>query len=492
MLKFTLRTLSFKRGRTMDPRRIADLQRKRLRSLVRRAVEGTAFYREKYRGIDPDRFALADLPPTNKGELMANFDRSITDPEVKRASLVRFMDDPANADKLYLGRYVASHTSGSQGQPLLMIQDQRCVEIFFGLQMTRGNSEPVTLGHAVRHLFRPKKLAVVTLKQGLYPSAALFQHMPAAARRYVDLLWISQTDPDVVGRLNAFRPRLLTGYAGILEILALEAEAGRLRLAPDLQQVVSNSEALTDRAKARIESAFGLHAMNNYATGECPFLSNCCPTDDGAHVNADWAILEVVDDDYRPVPDGTPGSKVLITNLANTTQPILRYEVGDVVTMADAPCRCGSRLPRVARIGGRAADIFWIGEGRRRRQMVNMVLSHAFEYLRDVREWQAVQTAPDRLLVRLEPVPGAILDLASSRPAVDRELALHDFEDVRIDFEVVPRLAPDPKTGKFRRMICELDQTPEPLPVPVPVGAEAEDGPRLTTISGALKAAAPA
>ena len=133
--------------------------------------------------------------------------------------------------------------------------------------------------------------------------------MPAAARRYLDLLWLSQTDPDVVERLNAFRPKVLTGYAGVLEILALEAEAGRLRLAPELRQVVNNSEALTDRAKARIESAFGLHVMNNYATGECPFLSNGCHTDDGAHVNADWAILEVVDDEYRPVPDGTPGQQ---------------------------------------------------------------------------------------------------------------------------------------------------------------------------------------
>jgi phenylacetate-coenzyme A ligase PaaK-like adenylate-forming protein len=486
MLSFTMRTLALRRGRLLDPVRVAELQRRRLRSLVRRAVEGTAFYREKYRGIDPDRFTLADLPPTNKGELMANFDRAVTDPEVSRAGLVRFMDDPANADRLYLGRYVASHTSGSQGQPLLLIQDERCVELFFGLQMTRGNSEPVNVGTALRHLFRPKRLAVVTLKRGLYPSATLFQHMPASVRRYVDLLWISQTDPDMVERLNAFRPRILTGYAGILEILALEAEAGRLRLAPELRQVVSNSEALTDRAKARIESAFGLHAMNNYATGECPFLSNGCPTDDGAHVNADRAILEVVDHDYRPVPDGTPGSKVLITNLANAAQPIIRYEVGDVVTMADVPCRCGSRLPRVARIGGRAADVFWVGEGRRRRQMVNMVLSHAFEYLRDVREWQAIQTAPDRILVRLEPLPGATLDLASSRPAVDRELALHDFQDVRVDFEVVPRLSPDPATGKFRRMISQLGRASGPSPVGV------EDGLGLDPISAASKAAAPA
>src|SRR4051812_14216495 len=175
MLSFSLRTLELKRGRLMDPGRVAELQRRRLRSLVGRAVEATGFYREKYRGIDPERCALGDLPPTNKGELMANFDRAIADPEVNRAGLVRFMDDPANADRLYLGRYVASHTSGSQGQPLLMVQDRRCVELFFGLQMTRGNIEPPTPLTALRYLFRPRRLAVVTLKQGLYPSATLFQ-----------------------------------------------------------------------------------------------------------------------------------------------------------------------------------------------------------------------------------------------------------------------------------------------------------------------------
>lgn len=142
----------------------------------------------------------------------------------------------------------------------------------------------------ISRLIDPVRLAVVTLKRGFYPSATLFQHMPAAARRYVNVLWLSQTDPDLNRRLNDFRPQVLTGYAGVLEMLALESEAGRLRLKPELRQVVNNSEALTDRAKARIQSAFGLHVMNNYATGECIFLSNGCSTNAGAHINADWAI----------------------------------------------------------------------------------------------------------------------------------------------------------------------------------------------------------
>ncbi len=75
MIGFSLRTLALKRSSRLEPERLAELQRRRLRALVRRAIDGSPFYREKYRGIDPERFALADLPPTNKAELMATSTR---------------------------------------------------------------------------------------------------------------------------------------------------------------------------------------------------------------------------------------------------------------------------------------------------------------------------------------------------------------------------------------------------------------------------------
>lgn len=448
----------------MDPGRMATVQEAAFRALVAKAVRGSAFYREKYRGIDTGRCALADLPPTSKAELMAVFDHSVTDPAVTRAGLERFLDDPDNSERLYLGRYVASHTSGSQGQPMWTVQDHRCVERFFGLQMTRGNAEPVGPAQAVWRFFRPRRLAVVTLKRGFYPSASLFQHMPAVARRYVEVLWLSQTDPDLIDRLNAFRPEALTAYAGVLEALAREAETGGLRLFPWLGQAVSHSEALTDRARARVGRAFGVLVMNNYATGECPFLTNGCPTDLGAHVNAESAILEVVDGQNRPVPPGVPGEKVFITNLVNTVQPIIRYEVGDVVTMAEVPCRCGSLLPRVERVGGRAADVFWVGQGGRRRRLIHLVFAHALEYVTELREWQAEQTARNEVLVRLEPLPGSVLDLSSVREAIDRELATYGFDEVGVRLEVVPRLEADPKTGKFRRIVSRFGQDDPPAP----------------------------
>jgi phenylacetate-coenzyme A ligase PaaK-like adenylate-forming protein len=454
MLGFTLRTLALRRARGWSPERIAALQDARLRALLRYAVVRSPFYREKYRGLDLARCDLRELPPTNKTELMAHFDDAVTDRRIRRRELEAFLDDPANEGRPFLGEYAASHTSGSQGQPMLMVQAPAQVELFFGLQMTRGNVKRVTPLEAVRRLVRPARLAVVTLKKGFYPSASLFEYMPPNVRRFIQLLWLSQTDDDLVERLNAFRPTALTAYAGVLEMLALEAEAGRLRLAPELQQITNNSEELTDRARRRLEAAFGLPIINNYATGECPFLTNGCHTDCGAHVNADWAILEVVDDHYRPVPPGTPGRKVLITNLANTTQPFLRYEIGDVVTMADRPCRCGSRLPRVERIDGRAADSFWVRDGQTYRLLINSVFKNAFDYIREVREWQAIQHSRNGVLLRVELLPGATLNESHAWRALDRQLALYGFQGlIDLRMEVAPRIDPDPATGKTRRII---------------------------------------
>jgi phenylacetate-CoA ligase len=454
MLGFALRTLSQRRGMVQSPSEVAAIQDRRLRRLLRAAVAGSPYHAALYRGLDVDRCDLRDLPTTNKARLMAEFDQTITDRQVTREALQAFVDDPENEGRPFLGRYAVSHTSGSQGQPMLLIQPLRVLELLYSLQMTRGNARKPSVSEAVRRFTSPARLAIVTLKRGFYPSASTFEYMPASARRFMTILWLSQTDPDVVERLNAYRPTVLTGYATVLEQLATEAEAGRLRLSPELQQITNNSEVLPERALARVQAAFGLHVINNYATGECPFLTNGCRTDAGAHVNADWAILEVVDDAGNPVPDGTPGARVLLTNLANTVQPIIRYEVGDVVTMATAPCGCGNRLPRVERIEGRTADVFWIWDGLQYRRLINALFKNGFDYLHDVREWQAVQEARNAIRIRLEPLPGTRLDLSRVQSVLHRQLAMYGLLGLLdVTLESTPRLGPDPRTGKFRRII---------------------------------------
>ena len=127
---------------------------------------------------------------------------------------------------------------------------------------------------------------------------------------------------------------------------------------PELEEVVNISERLMPQAREHYAKIFGAPLLDNYSMGECLFLTNGCTETDGMHVNADWAILEVVDENNQPVPAGEKGAKVLITNLANLVQPIIRYEVGDILTMATEPCGCGSNMPLIDHVEGRDSDVF--------------------------------------------------------------------------------------------------------------------------------------
>ena len=110
----------------------------------------------------------------------------------------------------------------------------------------------------------------------------------------------------------------------------------------------------------------------------------------------------------------------------------------------------------------------WVRSRAGYRTLSAYPFQHAFEYLRDTREWQATQLDRDRVVVRFELLPGAVLDADEARTRLAERLALAGFGDeLQAKFEVVPRLAADAGTGKFRRIVTLIGQ-PDDLPRPDP------------------------
>ena len=174
-------------------------------------------------------------------------------------------------------------------------------------------------------------------------------------------------------------------------------------------------------------------------------------------MSADWAILEPVGADGRPVPAGTPSVSVLLTNLANSIQPIIRYDLGDTVTLGVEPCSCGNLLPTVT-VHGRRDDIVTLRTpaGQAVPLLPNPLLRLAGE-TPGVRAAQIIQHAPDRLGVRFEPVPAA--DDGEVWARVVARLRRHLMEQNlgHIPIERLPGPPrPDPVSGKMRRVVVEL------------------------------------
>ena len=149
----------------------------------------------------------------------------------------------------------------------------------------------------------------------------------------------------LVEQLAEYRPTHLTAYASILHEIARQIESGRMSAQAGAGRSRQHQRATHAQAREHYAEIFGGTGARQLQHGRVPVSHERLPDRGGMHVNADWAILEVVDENNRPVPDGEKGAKVLVTNLANYVQPIIRYEIGDIITMATEPCDCGSNLP---------------------------------------------------------------------------------------------------------------------------------------------------
>lgn len=231
---------------------------------------------EKFAGVAEDSFKLTDLPTSDKPELMENFDRAVTVDDVRRDELESFLDDEANLGKHYRDKYAVSHTSGSQGQPLLLVQSKDNIELLFALQASRGNHKSLGLGDALKHLVSPARLAAIIFNPGFYPSASAFHYMPAGAKHYLDVKVFCANDEDLVEQLAEFRPTHLTAYASMLHEVARQIESGGVSLKPELEEVVNISERLMPQAREHYAEIFGVPVLDNYSMGECLFLTNGC------------------------------------------------------------------------------------------------------------------------------------------------------------------------------------------------------------------------
>src|SRR5690606_3636717 len=128
----------------------------------------------------------------------------------------------------------------------------------------------------------------------------------------------------------------------------------------------------------------------------------------------DWLLLEPVDEHLRPVPAGQVSHSVLLTNLANTVQPLIRYALGDRVRLETAPCDCGSPLPTID-VVGRHDDILRLRGGAGRTvALLPLALSTVMEEGAGVFDFQIVQRDDHTLVVRL-PEQGAAGEQALAR-----------------------------------------------------------------------------
>jgi phenylacetate-coenzyme A ligase PaaK-like adenylate-forming protein len=405
---------------------------RRMRVLLATAKERSPWHRERLRNVDAATFtedALPLLPTMSKDDLMDNFDAIVTDGRLTRDVVDTYVEDlPEN---LYLfDRYVVAASGGSSGRRGVFVYDW---------------DEFVTLccqvGRWVATLPRTNASANLWAPRGAHLSWIAAQVFP----RPGDETRIAPTLPlaEIVAQLNALQPKSLSGYASTLALLAGEAQSGRLSISPTA--IATCGEPLRPESRAEIETAWSVHVYNYYGMSEGLYAFPC-QAGDAMHLADDLHYVEPVDEAARPVPPGMAAAKLLVTNLFNLTEPLIRYEVPDQLLVLPEPCSCGVAMRRIDHVIGRTDDIFTYPGGVR---VHPLTIEAPLERHRHVVEYQVIQTERG---VRVRFRADGLVEPSNIAASIESALCSSGLTDPDVSVEQVPELARQ-TSGKLRRFV---------------------------------------
>jgi phenylacetate-coenzyme A ligase PaaK-like adenylate-forming protein len=157
---------------------------------------------------------------------------------------------------------------------------------------------------------------------------------------------------------------------------------------------------------------------------------------------SDTCIAECTDEAGQPVPAGVASSKVLVTNLHNLTQPLIRYELADRFT----PAGGGDGGFLRASVEGRSDDLFRYAEA----SVHPFVLGAVLLGTPAIREFQVRQTERG---ADVAAVIDGDLDQAAVTAALEQSLRQAGLPGPQVRIRRVETLDRDAMTGKARRFM---------------------------------------
>jgi phenylacetate-CoA ligase len=106
----------------------------------------------------------------------------------------------------------------------------------------------------------------------------------------------------------------------------------------------------------KITDAWNIQLYGTYAATEMQTAFTECGHARGGHLHPELLFLEVLDENNKPLPPGTPG-EITVTTLGVEGMPLIRYKTGDIAQYYNDPCPCGRTTPRLGPILGRRQQL---------------------------------------------------------------------------------------------------------------------------------------
>jgi putative adenylate-forming enzyme len=432
----------FMHRRFYSEKQIKNYQERELRKLVSTSIRNSPFYRERFNGISIKHLAdLTLVSPINKSIMMEQFDRLNTVGLLREDVQAYAVQKELERDYLgyYKDKYVIGLSSGTSGNKGLYITPRELTKKLPFVFLARG-------GIPLRFLPLRILFCLRVFGQG-------FEDINSAI---VKLAYCSTMTPieEIVNRINTKRINILMAPPSLVRLLLPLKQKINIKL----KQIVCYAEVLEKEEKERFKKAFNTDVVEIYQASEGQIASAC--SRGTLHINEDLVIVELQDEKGNIVDQPQVVAKhMYVTNLINHAQPLIRYEMNDLIALGK-PCECGSKFRTVEAILGRNDDIlnFKTKDNKVQTVFPDLFSRWIITTSDTIREFQVVQKNSTSIEIHMDLLadpelkPQDVIDQLHTR--IQNELSLWNIQ-ANIDVIAVKIELPADRS-KYKRFIVNL------------------------------------
>lgn len=302
----------------------------KLKQLIRYSAETVPYYRDFFasHSVRPDDICsvadLSVLPIVNK-DIM----RSI--------GIESFA-----SEEFPIKNRTISKSSGSTGEPFVYYESKEVYSINMASKLRTWYLAGYRLGDKY-------------MKIANSPRRSVIKKLQDWANRCIYVQFYSMTDEKLAHILDVIereRPKVIRSYPAPLFLLAQYRNQHHEYSYSPLR-IMTTGSVLSESYREEIECAFGCDVIDSYSCEGTPNTYET-PHHDGYHVSGVYGIIEVLDDEDKPVRDGI--GRVVATDLWNYAHPFIRYNTKDLVEVKNG---------EIVRIMGRECESFVVANNAR-------------------------------------------------------------------------------------------------------------------------------
>jgi phenylacetate-CoA ligase len=315
-------------------------------------------------------------------------DLPVLDKENLQRPLIERLSKGYSLSNVYINK-----TSGSSGTPFIFAKDKYSHAMTWASNILRFGWHGIDFNHSYQARFYgiPKEFAAhkkerikdFFMHRYRFP---IFDLSDAVLKQFMEKF--KQTKFDYIN-----------GYTSSIVLFAKFLAKKNLVLkdiCPTLKVCMVTSEMLFEDDRKLLEIQFGIPIVNEYGASELDLIAFENPEGEW-QMNTETLFVEILDENNRPVPNGTEG-RIVITSLFNKAHPFIRYEIGDIGILDE---KSTLSKPILKKLIGRTNDVAILPSGKKSPGLTFYYITKTIiEDDGNVKEFVIKQTATDTFVIK--------------------------------------------------------------------------------------------